>query len=157
MPQQSCLKKKTNKNQIWLVWSALSTASFKIKLQVQLTLEQHRWTVRVDSVINRLFPQIYSQPFMSLGLTSADSTVFSIHGWKFTDVEGWLYALFYAILYKGLFKGSSQFILGKRSHQLSISWPQASCPYRVSIALSLTCLLWRRTVYFIIAILGYTI
>lgn len=70
------LKKQTNKNQIWLVWSAPSTVSFKIKLQVQLTLEQHRWTVQVDPVINKFFTWIYSQPFISLGLISADSSFF---------------------------------------------------------------------------------
>ena len=55
-----------------------------------------------------LFQQIYSWPSKSLGFASTNSTncgsetVYLTPGWESEDADGQLYALFYAIYYKGL-------------------------------------------------------
>lgn len=71
------------------------------------------WTTGLNWAVSLIMMQIfppnkYSWPSVSTSFISGDSancrwrTVFSIPDWKSTDAEGWLYALIYTILYKGL-------------------------------------------------------
>lgn len=67
--------------------------------------EQQVWTVWVHlhnffnkGTVGPLYPQVlhpWIQPTM-------DRKLFSVRGWESEDVEGWLYAFFYAFLYKEL-------------------------------------------------------
>ena len=81
--------------------------TFYSEERTTVDLEQHEFE-RCGSTYMWIFFRIHSQPSVSPGFTSTDSTncrlktVFLNCGWESTEVEGCLYALFSATLHTGL-------------------------------------------------------